>query len=200
MNTLTIIAMILAVVGEIGYLKFTGFHPRNQILLISLLLLLMAILSYFYPLIGLIGVFLVIVYYLVTYFLGQSKVKENPEDWMLYSDFETRYQDDPKEECGCYVMTVFNGPVTNQNFQNYERAYVGGSQTLHKEIHKVLNHQRLSRAYRDIQEGKQIYIRIIPTSPTEINATQQKLIETYHALPYLLSFQEVREKEKVPVK
>ena len=52
----------------------------------------------------------------------------------------------------------------------------------------------LSRVYADIENGKEVYIHIIPVEVEQLDSTQQKLIELYKGVPYLKSFSEVKKK------
>lgn len=189
------IALVILVLTVILFFTVLGFHPQKQKILVLLSAIILGVISYFFPLIGCILAVVFLVGILVWYYQGQARIKENPADWMNYRDFLETYDETAPDESGCYVMLVQKQPTKTMDL--YERAYVGSSPTIHKEIHKVLTHAKLSRPYDDIQKGLELYIRIIPTSENQLNPTQQKLIEKYHAMPYLLSFQEVREKEKV---
>lgn len=197
-NIYLFIATIIVVgIGIYLYVKKTGFHTKNQILVTCLLYLGILILSYFLSLPGLICAIALTLFHLIRYRQSQAKIAIETIDWIPSQKFEENYEETKPDESGCYVMLSFPLPVTDGNYKNYETAYVGSSTHVNKEVHKVINNKTLSRVYEDIKNGKYIYISIHPVAMDEINQLQEKLIAKYNAVPYLLSFKEVREKQKV---
>ena len=156
-----------------------------------------AILSDFFSLPGLILSIFLALYPIIQYKSSRKKIAVEHIDWTKVDEFERNYDESKQDYSGCYVILSFPLPVTNNDYSHYETAYVGSSSNINKEIHKVINNKTLSRVYKDLQEGKILYLSIHPVEMSEIDKLQEKLIDQYHAVPYLLSFKEVREKEKV---
>ena len=183
----------LAVLGLLLYCFATGFHPVRNRILCGILMAALAALSWFFPLPGCIAAAAAAIAVFVSYRMSISRLSFRPEDWMRAQDFETAYQEG-NDESGNYVILTAAG----NDPSGYEHAYVGGSPTVKREIHHVLNDRMLSKVYDDIHAGMNCWIRIIPAPKETMDKDRQKLIELYHGIPYLLRIEEVRKKrEKV---
>ena len=182
-----------AVIGLLLYCFATGFHPVKNRILCSILMLSLAVLSWFFPLPGCIAAVLAAIAVFVSYRMSMNRLSFRPEDWMTVQAFEDNRQDGD-DESGNYVILTASGTDPAA----YEHAYVGGSPTVRREVHHVLNDRMLSKVYDDIHSGMNCWIRIIPAPKDTMDKDRQKLIELYHGVPYLLSIEEVRKKrEKV---
>ena len=78
--------------------------------------------------------------------------------------------------------------------QGYEKAYVGSSHNISKEIYNVLTNKSISHAYEDLQEGKHAFVKVVPCTKENVNEMQERLIRMYDGIPYMISFKEAREK------
>ncbi|MBR2825772.1 MAG: hypothetical protein IKE51_05865 [Solobacterium sp.] len=194
---LFVATIIVICIGLFLFFKKTGFHTKKSIILNVLIYLGIGILSYFYSSIGLLLTILLTAYHFYHHYAVTQSISLSNVKWIPSVEFENNYDESKEDESGCYVMLSFPLPVKDGNYKNYETAYVGSSTNVHKEIHKVINNKTLSRVYDDLQKGKYIYISIHPVNMSEIDQLQEKLISQYHGVPYLLSFKEVREKQKV---
>ena len=182
-----------AALGLILYLFATGFHPLRNRVLCGILMAALAALSWFLPLPGCAASAIAAFAVFAAYRMSVNRLSFRPEDWMSAQDFEAAWQD-KDDESGNYVILTARGTDPSA----YDNAYVGGSPTVRREIHHILNDRLLSRVYDDIQEGMNCWIRIIPAPKDTLDKDRQKLIELYHGVPYLLSIEEVRKKrEKV---
>ena len=192
-----IATLIVICIGLFLFFKKTGFHTKNSTIMNVLLYVGIGVLSYFYSFIGFLLAILLTAYHLYRHYSITKTISVSNVNWISSEEFEKQYDETKKDESGCYVMLSFPLPVKDGNYTHYETAYVGSSPTVYKEAHKVMNNKTLSRVYDDLQKGKYIYVSIHPVEMSEIDQLQEKLIAQYHAVPYLLSFKEVREKQKV---
>ena len=188
-------AVAAALLGLLLYLFGTGFHTLKQRILFGAVMVLCAVCAWFLPLPGLVCAVLITLIMFINYRRSLNRLSFRREDWMTASDFESAYREDT-DKSGNYV--ILSVPAGTDDPSRYERAYVGGSPTVYKEVHHVLSDRMLSRVYDDLQSGMSCWIRIIPAPKETLDADRQKLIDLYHGIPYLLSFDEVRKKrEKV---
>lgn len=190
-------SLVCAIVALVIFFTMTGFHPMKHRVIAVVLVLGLVLLAYFSPLVGLGALIVISVAYLIWYFTQKKSLQNDSGNWIPVSEFEKNYQENDTEESGCYVFLVFDKDVSDGNYKNYEKAFVGNSKQIKKEIHKVINNALLSKVYKAIEEGKHVYVSIFPCKETMLDSTQQKLIELYHGEPYLLSFKEVRQKQAV---
>ena len=186
-----IIAIAICILGLLLFFRGTGYHSKQKKIYAVIILVGLAIVSYFFPLPSCIALGLIVVLYYGQYHKTISSLKMNAGEWESYEEFEKKYNSNEEDEPGCYIMTTYD--TTNPtNLEKYITAYVGSSKKIKKEIHSVLNNKMLSRVYSDIQDGKSVYIHIIPTDIDQLDSNQQKLIEMYKGIPYLKSFSEVK--------
>ncbi len=188
-----LIAIAIAIIGLILFFRGTGYHSQTKKIYAVVLLVGLAIIAYFFPLPSCIALGLIVVLYYGQYHKTMSSLKMNVGEWEYYKDFEKKYDPSNEDESGCYVITTYD-EKDPKNLEKYITAYVGSSKKINKEIHSVLNSKMLSRVYSDIENGKEVYIHIIPTDVDQLDANQQKLIDLYKGIPYLKSFNEVKKK------
>ncbi len=188
-----LIAVAIAITGLILFFRGTGFHSQTKKIYAVIILVGLAVVSYFFPLPSCIALGLIVVLYYGQYHKTISSLKIDAGEWEYYKDFETRYDANQDDESGCYVITTYN-EKDPKNLEKYITAYVGSSKKINKEVHSILNNKMLSRVYADIENGKEVYIHIIPVEVEQLDSTQQKLIELYKGVPYLKSFSEVKKK------
>lgn len=188
-----LIAVAIAIIGLILFFRGTGYHSQTKKIYAVIILVGLAIIAYFFPLPSSIALGLIVVLYYGQYHKTMSSLKMNVGEWEYYKDFEKNYDPSHEDESGCYVITTYD-EKDPKNLEKYITAYVGSSKKINKEIHSVLNSKMLSRVYSDIENGKEVYIHIIPTDIDQLDANQQKLIDLYKGIPYLKSFNEVKKK------
>ena len=188
-----LIAIAIAIIGLILFFRGTGYHSQTKKIYAVIILVGLAIIAYFFPLPSCIALGLIVVLYYGQYHKTMSSLKMNVGEWEYYKDFEKNYDPSNEDESGCYVITTYD-EKDPKNLEKYITAYVGSSKKIKQEIHSVLNSKMLSRVYSDIENGKEVYIHIIPTDIDQLDANQQKLIDLYKGIPYLKSFNEVNKK------
>ncbi len=188
-----LIAIAIAIIGLILFFRGTGYHSNTKKIYAVVILVGLGVISYFFPLPCCIALALIVVLYYGQYHKTISSLKMNVGEWEYYKDFENHYDASLDDESGCYVITTYD-EKDPKNLENYITAYVGSSKKINKEVHSVLNSKMLSRVYADIENGKEVYIHIIPTDVDQLDSNQQKLIDLYKGIPYLKSFNEVKKK------
>lgn len=114
--------------------------------------------------------------------------------FLYYKDFEKRwiissgrgkygtrngfkYQDGP----GCYVITIYNHPVTDGNYLNYDDIYIGQSVKVCQRVHNHLNGKGNGDVYADVKYGKWVYVRFVRCSRQNMNRVEKKLISAFNA-------------------
>ena len=88
-----------------------------------------------------------------------------------------KYNDTP----GCYVITIFSEPVTDDDFFNYENIYIGQSVNVCQRVHNHFNGKGKGDVYADIKYGKFAYVRIVPCKKEEMNKMEKDLIRAFNA-------------------
>lgn len=190
-----IIAIAIALLGFLVFFKGTGYHSKTKKIYATIILVLLLVVSYFFPLPGSIALAILVIIYYCYYRKTISTLSMKDDDFITYEEFEANYKQEDLDESGCYIITTYSSKDPS-NMNQYLAAYVGSSKKVNKEVHSILNNKMLSRVYRDINEGKYAYIRIIPVEEEQLDSNRQKLIDLYHGIPYLMSFSEVKQKQK----
>lgn len=83
--------------------------------------------------------------------------------------------------CGCYVIVVFDYPVVDNNYLNYENIYIGQSIHVCQRIHNHFNGRGNGDVYADIKYGKYVYVSIVPCYREEMNDLEKQLIRAFNA-------------------
>ncbi|MBR2669037.1 MAG: hypothetical protein IKE36_04480 [Solobacterium sp.] len=190
-----ILCVILAIIGIIIYMKVGRHHRTSALVMTIALLTAVCVESYFYPLASLLEMIALIAAYVISEKTKDASVKSSDKnEWVDSSAFKDQYQADGEAKPGCYVITVYDQPVKDANYDSYEKAYVGSSRNINKEVFNVLTNKSISRAYEDLQNGKYAYVKVLPCTEDNMNETQERLIRMYDGIPYMISFKEAREK------
>jgi hypothetical protein len=88
-----------------------------------------------------------------------------------------KYSDRP----GCYIIMIFNHPVHNNVFTNYENIYIGQSEKVHQRVHNNFNGKGKGDIYADIKYGKYVYVQFVYCSIQNLNDTERELISLFNA-------------------
>lgn len=144
--------------------------------------------------------FLLIVCIIIAYISERKneKIKKNirgnifSKQFIKYQDFEKdwiavksgnkgiagyKYSDRP----GCYVITIFNNPVVNDNYTQYDNIYIGQSINMCKRVHNHFNGKGNGDVYADIKYGKYVYVQLVPCLRENLNSVEKKLIQAFNA-------------------
>ena len=108
--------------------------------------------------------------------------KDFEEYWILHKKGNKgvsgyKYNDQP----GCYVILIFNRPVTDGNYYNYDDIYIGQSVKVCNRIHQHFNGKGNGDIYGDIKYGKHVYVQFITCPKEEMNSLEKKLIRAFNA-------------------
>ena len=141
-------------------------------------------------------VILVIVLAIANDFGQRRKIREDiySGNFIYYKDFENKwiissgrgkygtrngfkYEDGP----GCYVITIYNHPVVDGKFHNYENIYIGQSVKVCQRVHNHINGKGNGDIYADIKYGKWAYVRFVKCSKQEMNKVEKQLISAFNA-------------------
>lgn len=123
-----------------------------------------------------------------------KKIKKSimSQKFIYYRDFENnwicsksnrgkgvgyKYNDRP----GCYVITIYDDWVRNNNFMKYENIYVGQSINVCQRVHNHFNGKGNGDIYADIKYGKKVYVRIVPCDKKKMNTLEKDLIGAFNA-------------------
>lgn len=103
------------------------------------------------------------------------------KNWIAAENGETgsglKYRDGP----GCYVITIFNHPVTDGNYRNYENIYIGQSLNICQRVHNHFNGKGNGDVYADVRNGKSVYVRLLRCDRKQMNDLERKLIKAFNA-------------------
>ena len=103
--------------------------------------------------------------------------KEFEENWIISRGSGLKYEDGP----GCYVITIYNHPVTDGNFSNYDNIYIGQSVNVFKRVHDHIKGKGNGDVYADIKYGKQVYIRFVRCKKESLNSVEKNLIASFNS-------------------
>ncbi len=187
------VSVILAVIGIIVYMKVGRHHKTSALILTILLLTAICIEAFFLPTASVIELIILIAAYVISEKSKDANVRKDDGSWINARKFTDHYTESDSGT-GCYVITVFDKENVDNHAQGYEKAYVGSSHNISKEIYNVLTNKSISRAYEDLQEGKHAFVKVVPCTKENVNEMQERLIRMYDGIPYMISFKEAREK------
>ena len=187
------VSVILAVIGIIVYMKVGRHHKTSALILTILLLTAICAEAFFLPTASVIELIILIAAYVISEKSKDANVRKDDGSWINARKFTDDYTESDSGT-GCYVITVFDKENVDNHAQGYEKAYVGSSHNISKEIYNVLTNKSISRAYEDLQEGKHAFVKVVPCTKENVNEMQERLIRMYDGIPYMISFKEAREK------
>ena len=187
------VSVILAVIGIIVYMKVGRHHKTSALILPILLLTAICAEAFFLPTASVIELIILIAAYVISEKSKDANVRKDDGSWINARKFTDDYTESDSGT-GCYVITVFDKENVDNHAQGYEKAYVGSSHNISKEIYNVLTNKSISRAYEDLQEGKHAFVKVVPCTKENVNEMQERLIRMYNGIPYMISFKEAREK------
>ncbi len=187
------VSVILAVIGIIVYMKVGRHHKTSALILTILLLTAICAEAFFLPTASVIELIILIAAYVISEKSKDANVRKDDGSWINARKFTDDYTESDSGT-GCYVITVFDKENVDNHAQGYEKAYVGSSHNISKEIYNVLTNKSISRAYEDLQEGKHAFVKVVPCTKENVNEMQERLIRMYNGIPYMISFKEAREK------
>ena len=187
------VSVILAVIGIIVYMKVGRHHKTSALILTILLLTAICAEAFFLPTASVIELIILIAAYVISEKTKDANVRRDDGTWINARKFTDDYTEGDSGT-GCYVITVFDKENVDNHAQGYEKAYVGSSHNISKEIYNVLTNKSISRAYEDLQEGKHAFVKVVPCTKENVNEMQERLIRMYDGIPYMISFKEAREK------
>lgn len=88
-----------------------------------------------------------------------------------------KYQDGP----GCYIITIYSNPVTDENWCKYENIYIGQSVRVCQRVHNHFNGKGNGDVYADIKYGKWVYVRFVRCEEHKMNDKEKELISVFNA-------------------
>lgn len=88
-----------------------------------------------------------------------------------------KYEDGP----GCYVILIFNHPVADNDYANYDDVYIGQSVNVCKRVHNHFNGKGNGDVYADVRNGKYAYVQFQRCQKSQMNALEKSLIDAFHA-------------------
>ena len=112
---------------------------------------------------------------------------------VFYEDFEENWiverqgaEKEPKgykyeKFPGCYVMLIFEKPVYDGNYSNWDDIYIGQSVNVTNRVHNHFTGKGKGDVYADIKYGRYVYVQLFPCKKDELNDLERALIEVYNA-------------------
>lgn len=88
-----------------------------------------------------------------------------------------KYLDEP----GCYVILIFDEPVTNGDYSGYKDVYVGQSITMYQRVRDHFSGKGNGDVYADIKYGKYVYAQFFSCMESELNLKERELIRLFNA-------------------
>lgn len=81
---------------------------------------------------------------------------------------------------GCYAILINSFPLANGDV-TYDDVYVGQSIHVCQRVRQHLTGHGNGDVYADVREGKDVQVRIVPCSKSEMNVIERNLISAFHA-------------------
>lgn len=88
-----------------------------------------------------------------------------------------KYEDGP----GCYVILIFDHPVTDDNFTSYDNVYIGQSVNVCQRVHSHFTGKGNGDVYADVRNGKYVYVQFRRCEKEEMNSLEKSLIDAFSA-------------------
>ena len=85
------------------------------------------------------------------------------------------------EFSGCYVILIFEEPVTDGCYLGYDDIYIGQSVNITKRVHQHFSGKGNGDVYADIKYGKSVYVLLIPCEREEMNDLEKALISEFES-------------------
>lgn len=82
---------------------------------------------------------------------------------------------------GCYVLLVFDAPVSDGDYRCFRDIYCGQSLTLAKRARQHLTGAGNKQIFRDLKAGKAIYLTFLPCAASYMNRLEKDLIWAFDA-------------------
>ena len=110
---------------------------------------------------------------------GRFMTAEEFEKDRLIKGFTGNYGSRYSDTSGCYIILIFDRPVTDGDFERYRNGYIGQSINVISRVHNHLNGKGNGDVYADIKYGKYVYVKIITCPISELNSLEVKLIRAF---------------------
>lgn len=142
-------------------------------------------------------IFLVFLFWILTRYLSkidlrkQDKVckgerfiseEEFMKDWITEMDGRKCISGYKAHEfSGCYVILIFESPVTDGCYLGYDDIYIGQSVNVTKRVHQHFSGKGNGDVYADIKYGKSVYVLLVPCEREEMNDLEKALISEFES-------------------
>ena len=105
--------------------------------------------------------------------------EEFMENWILDETEKTGYK--YERFSGCYVIVIFEEPVTNGDYRGYDEIYIGQSVNVTNRVHSHFTGKGNGDVYADIKYGSAVYVQMVPCEREEMNDLERALIDVFHS-------------------
>ena len=112
-------------------------------------------------------------------FNGSFMSAEQFERDRMIKGFAGNYGSKYSDTSGCYIILIFDRPVTDGNYECYRNGYIGQSINVVSRVHNHLTGKGNGDVYADRKNGKYLYVKIITCPVAELNSLEVRLIEAF---------------------
>ena len=110
---------------------------------------------------------------------GNFMTADEFEKDRMIKGFTGSYGSKYNDTSGCYIILIFDRPVTDGDFESYKNGYIGQSINVISRVHNHLTGKGNGDVYADKKNGKYIYVKIITCPISELNSLEVKLIGAF---------------------
>lgn len=110
---------------------------------------------------------------------GMFMTADEFEKDRMVNGFAGNYGSRYSDTSGCYIILIFDRPVTDGDFENYRNGYIGQSINVISRVHSHLTGKGNGDVYADRKNGKYLYVKIITCPVSELNSLEVKLIGAF---------------------
>ena len=112
-------------------------------------------------------------------FSGSFIPAEQFEKDRLVRGFAGNYGSKYSDTSGCYIILIFDRPVTDGDYECYRNGYIGQSINVISRVHNHLTGKGNGDVYADMKIGKHVYVKIITCPVAELNSLEIRLIAAF---------------------
>lgn len=110
---------------------------------------------------------------------GRFMTADEFEKDRMVKGFTGNYGSRYSDTSGCYIILIFDRPVTDGDFDNYRNGYIGQSINVISRVHNHLTGKGNGDVYADRKNGKYVYVKIITCPISELNSLEVRLIKAF---------------------
>lgn len=82
---------------------------------------------------------------------------------------------------GCFVIIVYNDKVTDGNYRNYDRVYIGHSKDVCHKVNSLFRGNKETRIFSEIEQGRYVYVRFILCDKVDFKRKEKEWLDFFNS-------------------